>query len=59
MDVRDWIKNKRKEMNWSRTTLAVLLGVSITTVNNWEQGRTSPGPYARSRLKETFGELPE
>lgn len=59
MDVKDWVRDKRKEMNWSRATLAELLSVSITTINNWEQGRTSPGAYARSRLKQTFGELPE
>ncbi|WP_214630005.1 helix-turn-helix domain-containing protein [Paenibacillus agaridevorans] len=59
MDYSKWLKENRKKMNWSRETLADLLGVSKFTLRNWEDGMTRPNQYGQTRLKMVFGELPE
>lgn len=40
------IKKIRLSLGWSQERLARELGVSFSTVNRWERGRTSPSPMA-------------
>lgn len=35
----------RKELKWSQSKFAVYLGISVRTLQNWEQGRYAPPEY--------------
>jgi len=46
------IKRIRLSLGWSQERLARELGVSFSTVNRWERGRTSPSPMAIKGIKK-------
>lgn len=46
------IKKIRLSLGWSQERLARELGVSFSTVNRWERGRTSPSPMAIKGIKK-------
>ena len=45
------IKAIRKKLNRSQTEFALMIGVSVATLQNWEQGRRRPEGPARALLK--------
>ena len=45
------IKAIRKKLNKSQSEFALMIGVSISTLQNWEQGRRQPEGPARALLK--------
>ncbi|MBR4570261.1 MAG: helix-turn-helix domain-containing protein [Candidatus Riflebacteria bacterium] len=45
------VKNLRESLNKSQTEFAKLLGVSVSTLRNWEQGRRKPMGPAQALLK--------
>jgi len=45
-------KKLRTELGMTQQELAVALGVSLSTVANWETGRVKPSRLARARLEE-------
>ncbi len=45
------IKRVRLRLGWSQERFARELGVSFSTVNRWERGRTSPSPMALKVIK--------
>ena len=45
------IKAIRLELGKSQSEFALMIGVSVSTLQNWEQGRRSPGGPARALLK--------
>ncbi len=45
------IKAIRKQLNRSQTEFATMIGVSVATLRNWEQGRRRPEGPARALLK--------
>ena len=49
------IRQLRQERGWSQAGLAGRLRVQPSTIGNWEQGRTWPGPRRRQRLADLFG----
>jgi putative transcriptional regulator len=44
------IKNVREELNVSQSEFALMIGVSIRTLQNWEQGRRKPEGPAKALL---------
>lgn len=52
------IKDLRKAFKASQAVFALLIGVGPSTVQNWEQGRTSPPAWGR-RLLELMRENPK
>ena len=48
----------RKKNGWTQERLAQEVGVSFSTVNNWERGKRSPQPFLQKRLLEIAGESP-
>ena len=44
------IKNVRNELNVSQREFALMIGVSIRTLQNWEQGRRKPEGPAKALL---------
>lgn len=46
----DDIKTTREHMHFSQSTFAAVLGVSIRTLQDWEQGRRKPSGAANSLL---------
>jgi len=46
------IKKIRLSLGWSQERLARELGVSFSTVNRWERGRTTPSPLASKSLEK-------
>ncbi len=45
------VKAIRLKLGKSQSEFALMIGVSIATLQNWEQGRRSPGGPARALLK--------
>ncbi len=45
------IKSIRKKLHKSQTEFALMIGVSVSTLQNWEQGRRKPEGPARALLK--------
>ncbi len=45
------IKSIRHRMKKSQSEFAVMIGVSVSTLQNWEQGRRRPEGPARALLK--------
>ena len=45
------IKAIRKNLNLSQSDFALMIGVSISTLQNWEQGRREPDGPAKALLK--------
>jgi putative transcriptional regulator len=45
------IKEIRLKLGKSQSEFALMIGVSVSTLQNWEQGRRSPGGPARALLK--------
>ena len=52
------IKKIRRKVNASQAELAHMIGVSVRTLQNWEQGRRKPRGPARALLK-VFDESPK
>ena len=45
------IKAIRNKLNLSQSDFALMIGVSISTLQNWEQGRREPDGPAKALLK--------
>ncbi|MFQ5399282.1 MAG: NadS family protein [Anaerolineae bacterium] len=45
------IKEIRRQLNQSQREFALMIGVSVATLQNWEQGRRKPEGPARALLK--------
>lgn len=45
------IQKIRAQLNKSQTEFALMIGVSVGTLRNWEQGRRKPDGPARALLK--------
>ena len=45
------IKNIRLRLKKSQSEFAMMIGVSVSTLQNWEQGRRKPEGPARALLK--------
>jgi ubiquinone/menaquinone biosynthesis C-methylase UbiE len=46
MQLKDW----RQSNNWTQTELAEKIGVTLSTVQRWEWGKTTPYPYHLRKL---------
>ncbi len=45
------IKSLRKKLHLSQSQFALLIGVSVNTLQNWEQGRREPRGPAKALLR--------
>ena len=45
------IRTVRKELNVSQSEFALMIGVSVRTLQNWEQGRRKPEGPAKALLR--------
>ncbi len=45
------IKRLREKLNQSQAEFALMIGVSVSTLQNWEQGRRKPEGPARALLQ--------
>jgi DNA-binding XRE family transcriptional regulator len=54
MDYSKAIKDYRERNFLTQTDLAVLLGVSFTTVNRWENGKFKPTMKMKKKLNDLF-----
>lgn len=48
------IKTIRRKLHKSQSEFALMIGVSVSTLQNWEQGRRRPDGPARALLKVAF-----
>jgi len=49
------LKAERERRGWSQSDLAKKLGVGLSTVGRWEQGKSQPYPYHRKKLATLLG----
>jgi putative transcriptional regulator len=47
----DGIRTIRNKLGRSQAEFAIMIGVSVATLRNWEQGRRRPGGPARALLR--------
>lgn len=52
MTIDQVLKAIRAKLNYSQEQLASELNISYTTINRWENGKSTPSPLARMRLSE-------
>ena len=48
------IKAIRKKLNLSQNDFALMIGISLGTLQNWEQGRREPNGPAKALLKIAY-----
>lgn len=51
MDIADQIREYRIKRGITQAQLAFELGVTVSTISNWEKDRSSPSPMAREKIK--------
>jgi DNA-binding XRE family transcriptional regulator len=53
------IKKHRLELRWLQTDVAAKIGISSTSVSNWERGITSPSHRMTKRIREFLDYTPK
>ncbi|HEU5384071.1 MAG TPA: helix-turn-helix domain-containing protein, partial [Ktedonobacteraceae bacterium] len=53
------LRRAREARGWSQSDLATLLGAGESTIRNWENGRSFPGPFFQDQLCQIFQLPPE
>ena len=53
-ELREKVKALRKKKEWAQEDLARVLGVSLSTVQRWENKGGNPTRLARKELKKLF-----
>ena len=48
---------ERESLNWTQEQLAEALGVSVSSINRWENDKALPHPYMRDKLHAMFGKV--
>ena len=51
-DISRLIRNLREKTGLTQEKFATKLGVTLLTINRWENGRTRPSPLAMQRVEE-------
>lgn len=52
-----FVRELRRKLGLTQEKFAAKLGVSFTTLNRWENGRTKPSPLAIQKLEDVAHEL--
>ncbi|MFA6132841.1 MAG: helix-turn-helix transcriptional regulator [Phycisphaerae bacterium] len=55
-DIPRMIRELRKAMGLTQEQFAAKVGVTFSTVNRWESGKSLPSPLALRRIEELLGE---
>ena len=55
--VPELVKRIRKHLNLTQEQFAQKVGVTYSTVNNWENGKRNPQPFLLNRLLEIEADL--
>ena len=53
--MKEYIKKVRNTISATQEEFAQLIGVSIGTVRNWEQGRSRPNKFILEYIKGKYG----
>lgn len=53
------IKETRRRLGLTQEKFAAKLGVTLPTINRWENGRTKPSPLAIQNLRELIASMGE
>lgn len=56
-DVPDLIKELREKLDLTQEQFAQKVGVTFSTINNWEKGTRTPHPFLFQRLLEMAEEV--
>ena len=59
MDTSALIKETRRRLGLTQEKFAAKLGVTLPTINRWENGRTKPSPLAVQNLRELIASMGE
>lgn len=51
-DISRLIRNLRKKIGLTQEKFATKLGVTLLTINRWENGRARPSPLAMQKIEE-------
>ena len=53
----DLIREVRTRLGLTQEKFAARLGVTLPTINRWENGRTKPSPLAVQSLRDLLGDI--
>ena len=56
-EVSKLIRELRLALGLTQEQLAVALGVTYSTINRWENGRSKPSPLAMEKIEEMLKEV--
>jgi putative transcriptional regulator len=56
-DIPRLIRNLREKTGLTQEKFATKLGVTLLTINRWENGRTRPSPLAMQKIEELLRSL--
>ena len=56
-DIPRLIRNLREHTGLTQEKFATKLGVTLLTINRWENGRTRPSPLAMQKIEELLRSL--
>lgn len=56
-DMGKYIRDLRRQMGLTQEKLAAVLGVSFSTLNRWENGRSKPSPLAQERIEHLLKQI--
>lgn len=54
-NIAEQLKTLRQQYEWSQEDLARMLGVSFSTVNRWENGKSKPSRLAQKEISALIG----
>ncbi len=57
VDVPSLVKSLRSELHLTQEQFAKAVGVTFSTVNQWENGRRNPQPFLLNRLVQMRDEI--
>ena len=59
LKISDFIRELRQQLDLSQEKFAAKLGVSLRTINRWENGSTVPSPMALKLIEEMLEKMGE
>jgi DNA-binding transcriptional regulator YiaG len=57
VELRILVRETRQRLGLTQERFAALLGVTLPTINRWENGRSKPSPLALKNLRELLATL--
>ncbi|MBD2101771.1 DNA-binding transcriptional regulator [Leptolyngbya sp. FACHB-261] len=58
-DTNELVLELRQQLGLTQEKLAAKLGVTVSTINRWENGKTAPSPLGLKQIEEMLRQMGE